>query len=99
MMSFTQTLPLSQPPQTGTFELVFSGLDPEFHETAEVLVNGQSLGPCAWMPYRWSGAAKLLQDGDNEIEIRVATTLIGLLEGKKFHYASHTLRPVALPHE
>ncbi|MCS7460776.1 glycosyl hydrolase [Paenibacillus doosanensis] len=92
--SFERELVLPSIPAGGSFELSLTHSDDAFHDSAEVLVNGQSLGVCAWSPYRWLGDAKLLQEGSNRIEIRVTNTLIGLLEGKYFDYAQHELKPV-----
>jgi hypothetical protein len=69
--------------------------DPHFHDCAEVLVNGHSLGVRSWSPYEWSGSSSLLREGMNEIEVKVTNTLIGLLEGKTFNYETHTLQDVA----
>ncbi|WP_159884428.1 glycosyl hydrolase [Paenibacillus puerhi] len=92
--SFERTLELSGWKAEGEFELTLGSLDTEFHESAEVLVNGRSLGVRAWSPYRWKGESGWLRDGENRVEVRVTNTLIGLLEGKYFHYASHELKPV-----
>lgn len=88
-----QNVPHADGPDAG-FTLRFRGWDPHFHDCAEVVVNGRSLGVRPWTPYEWSGPASLLQEGANEVEIRMTGTLIGLLEGKSFDYASHTLKDV-----
>lgn len=93
-MSFSRSFEAPFIQDSDEFELTLANLDPEFHESAEVLVNGQSLGVCTWSPYRWTGPAKLLLPADNKIEVRVTNTLIGLLEGKYFNYAKHELKPV-----
>lgn len=94
-ISFSRELQLETLPAADRFELTFQGLDAQFHEVAEVLVNGQSLGARTWMPYRFGGSASLLREGANRIEVRVTNTLIGLLEGKYFDYAKHELKPVS----
>jgi hypothetical protein len=76
------------------FELTFHGWDPLFHDCAEVLVNGTSLGTRAWSPYRWTGNASVLNGRENRIEVKVTNTLIGLLEGKYFDYAEHAVKPI-----
>ncbi|MDF2926932.1 MAG: hypothetical protein K0R57_5846 [Paenibacillaceae bacterium] len=93
-MSFARTVWLDAIPEADSFELVFAKADSEFHDCAEVLVNGHSLGARAWLPYKWQGPAEWLRQGENQIEVRVATTLIGLLEGRYFDYAAHAARPV-----
>jgi len=69
-------------------------LDKHIHDCIEVLVNGRSLGVKAWTPYQWEGASQILHQGDNELEVRITNTLIGLLEGKYFDYQEHQLREV-----
>jgi hypothetical protein len=93
-MSFSRELKLERLPAEDSFELVFEGLDSEFHDVAEVLVNGVSLGARTWMPYHFRGQTSMLTEGTNHIEVRVTNTLIGLLEGKYFDYAKHELKPV-----
>lgn len=78
-------------PHETEFELAFANWDPHFHDVAEVIVNGVSLGACAWSPYRWTGSSTLLQPGDNRVEIRITNTLIGMLEGKRFDDETHAL--------
>lgn len=92
-MTFSRELQLDRLPHEESFELTFEGLDREFHDVAEVLVNKVSLGARTWMPYRFSGPASILIEGINHIEVRVTNTLIGLLEGKYFDYAKHELKP------
>lgn len=94
VLSFQRSVCLDAVPKAGCFELVFTNADSGFHDCAEVLVNGQSLGVCAWLPYKWKGLAEWLRPGDNLVEVRVTTTLIGLLEGRYFDYANHVVRPV-----
>ena len=45
----------------------------------EVLVNGQSAGVRLWAPYQ-TEITNLLKSGENVIEMRVANTLVNLLE-------------------
>jgi alpha-L-rhamnosidase len=79
-------------PQSERFILTFSDLDKNVHDCLEVVVNGHSLGVRAWTPYQWEGPAFILKEGENEIEVKITNTLIGLLEGKSFDYGSHTLK-------
>lgn len=91
VLSLRQNLNLKQAPPEEEFELAFDNWDPEFHDCMEVMVNGTSLGVCAWSPYRWSGSSSILRAGDNRVEVRITNTLIGMLEGKQFDYAGHRL--------
>ncbi|MNH99695.1 hypothetical protein D3C73_524740 [compost metagenome] len=93
-LSFERTMELIEWKTAGEFELSFRQMDTEFHDSAEVLVNGHSLGVRAWTPYIWTGDASWLKEGNNQIEVRVTNTLIGLLEGKYFDYARHELKAV-----
>ena len=48
-------------------------------DVLEVLVNGQSAGVRLWEPYQIE-VTRLLKSGENTIEMRVANTLVNLLE-------------------
>src|SRR5688572_10852056 len=55
-------------------------LEPEMQDDVlEVLVNGQSAGVRLWDPYQVE-ITSLLKSGENTLELRVANTLINLLE-------------------
>lgn len=69
------------------FELFFT--DFRVQDVVEVLVNGHSLGVRAWSPYCWEGSISLLHEGDNQLEVKVTNTLIGLLEGTYFDQEQH----------
>jgi hypothetical protein len=51
---------------------------------AELTLNGHHLGPRTWAPYRWQVPARMLRSAGNEVTVTVTTTLIGLLEGKRY---------------
>ena len=56
-------------------------LEPEMHDDVlEVLVNSQSAGVRLWEPYGVE-ITSLLKPGENTLELRVANTLVNLLEG------------------
>ncbi|MFD1674049.1 glycosyl hydrolase [Alicyclobacillus fodiniaquatilis] len=90
-LSFKRSFSLEHLPANPCFTLDFSDWDPHFHDCAEVIINGQSLGVRPWSPYRWRGDTNLLRSGDNLIEVQVTNTLVGMLEGKYFDYANHQL--------
>ena len=50
-----------------------------FDDVLEVLVNGQSAGVRLWTPYNME-ITDLLKPGENTLEMRVANTLVNLLE-------------------
>jgi hypothetical protein len=52
---------------------------PTTEDVLEVSVNGESTGVCLWDPYRVE-VTPYLQVGENLLELRVANTLINLLE-------------------
>ena len=55
-------------------------LEPEMYDDVlEVLVNDQSAGVRLWTPYQVE-ITDLLKSGDNTLELRVANTLVNLLE-------------------
>jgi hypothetical protein len=55
-------------------------LEPEMEDDVlEVLVNGQSAGVRLWEPYQME-ITDLVKPGENTIELRVANTLVNLLE-------------------
>jgi hypothetical protein len=53
---------------------------PVVDDVLEVLVNGERAGVCLWAPYVVE-ITPLLRAGENGVEVRVANTLINLLEG------------------
>ncbi|MCS7463843.1 glycosyl hydrolase [Paenibacillus doosanensis] len=91
---YKKSFELSKLPEKGTFHLTFSRWDPAFHDCAEVYVNGHRIGVRPWSPYRWSGDAAVWKQGSNIVEVKVSTSLAGLLEGKYFDYSAHVLRDV-----
>ncbi|MBO0995384.1 glycosyl hydrolase [Bacillus sp. SD088] len=90
---FQRKIHLNSLPATADFALQFSEFE-HFHECAEVVVNGHSLGVKAWSPYRWEGKTSILSEGENVIDVKVTNTLVGLLEGKYFDDETHTLKDV-----
>src|SRR5690625_1876379 len=82
-------------PDTQTFVVHFKEFE-EFHECAEVIINGHSLGVRAWSPYEWYGKTKNLLKGSNIVEVKVTNTLNGLLEGDAFNYQTHELNDVRI---
>jgi len=93
--TFKLRVNLIEIPATDTFEMDFIDWDEHMYECVEVSVNGKSLGVRPWTPYTWKGTCALLKKGENLIEVKVANTLIGMLEGKYFDYESHTLKNVS----
>jgi hypothetical protein len=53
---------------------------PVVDDVLEVVVNGRRAGVCLWDPYQVE-VTPYLQEGENMLELRVANTLINLLEG------------------
>ncbi|MDF2939155.1 MAG: hypothetical protein K0Q90_4528, partial [Paenibacillaceae bacterium] len=90
--SFKRTLELDELPIAEKLILSFRDWSP--HDPVEVLLNGQPLGIRLWSPYTWEADASLLRQGVNELEVRVTSTMIGLLEGKYFDYIEHKVEPV-----
>lgn len=93
-MRYRRTFMYSAPAiqNTDKFELTFD--DFRIQDVVELRVNGHSLGVRAWSPYQWTGSTSILKDGENEIEVSVTGTLIGLLEGAYFDQEEHALRNV-----
>ncbi|WP_339185906.1 glycosyl hydrolase [Paenibacillus sp. FSL R5-0490] len=90
-MSYKRTFWLDEPGEDITsFELEFS--DWRVQDVVEVRVNGHSPGVRCWSPYRWKGETSWLRPGDNDIEVRITNTLIGLLEGTYFDSEHHRLQ-------
>ncbi|MFM9281568.1 hypothetical protein [Paenibacillus jiagnxiensis] len=76
-----------------------SGFSMEFdhwniEDTAEIRVNGSSLGVRPWSPYRWHGSSEILSRQGNEVEVYITNTLIGVLEGNRFDKTLHRVCPV-----
>lgn len=91
-LEFSRKLQLPQ--LTGNDRFVLRFPDWDVHDMVEVLVNGEKLGVRPWSPYIWEGAAELLAAENNELTVRVTTTLIGLMEGKYFDYQEHQVIPL-----
>jgi hypothetical protein len=67
-----------QLPESFTGQRVF--LEPEMQDDVlEVMINGQSAGVRLWAPYQVD-VTDLLKTGENTLELRVANTLVNLLE-------------------
>src|SRR5690625_3813826 len=86
---------LEKVPDTDQFSLSFAKIG-DFHECAEVIVNGHSLGVKAWSPYQWIGKTDILSESHNVIEVKVTNTLIGLFEGKYFNYETQDQKSTRL---
>jgi hypothetical protein len=56
-------------------------VDATLRETAELIVNGHSCGVRAFGPYEWRNLSPHIRKGRNILEVRVANTLQGQLEG------------------
>lgn len=94
-LSFQRAFRLEQLPDATTFELGLPDWLAPFHDCAEILVNGRSLGVRCWSPYRWMGELDMLKVGENKLELKVTNTLVGMLEGKVFNSEAHALKEVA----
>jgi hypothetical protein len=92
-LSLKRTFDLGCPPDQKTFEVDLPLWSATYHECAEVLVNGHSLGVRCWSPYRFGGSTELLVMGNNLIEFRLTNTLVGMLEGSYFDYETHRVVP------
>jgi hypothetical protein len=65
-------------PESFTGQRVF--LEPQMEDDVlEVLVNGQAAGVRLWAPYQIE-ITDWLKSGENTLELRVANTLVNLLE-------------------
>ncbi|MFC3251916.1 hypothetical protein ACFOLF_11160 [Paenibacillus sepulcri] len=78
-----------------TFELSFTGLSEHFHDCAEVILNGHSLGVRPWTPYVWKGSGQWWKPGENLLELRVDNALGLRLDGSYFDYDSHQVKESA----
>ncbi|HEX7058200.1 MAG TPA: glycosyl hydrolase [Bacilli bacterium] len=91
VVAYRRSFTLDRLPREPLFDLRFAKGDEVLHDTLEVRINGQPLGVRAWTPYCWRGDSSILREGENMLEVRVARSLCGLLEGKKFDYDAHAL--------
>ena len=69
---------------TGRYAITLS--EKKVYDCVEVVVNGVSAGVRAFAPYTWEAD---LVVGDNDVEIMLTNTLIGMLEGGYFDYDAH----------
>lgn len=80
---------LAEVPESGPVRLVPDSFPPQFHQTAELTVNGHALGVRPWMPYCWECDASVLKAGtENEIELRLVCGLDGSFDGTRFNNAA-----------
>lgn len=92
-LSLTRQVSLERLPDRGAFTLELPRWCEPYHEVAEVLVNGRSLGVRCWSPYRFTGSTALLKTGVNWVELRLTNTLVGMLEGSYFDHETHRVVP------
>ncbi|NHN33630.1 glycosyl hydrolase [Paenibacillus agricola] len=92
---FRRSCEIPSIPEKGSFELSLAGLSPNFHDCAELSLNGASLGVRAWTPYCWQGSTELIRLGTNDVELRIENTLSHRLDGTYFDYKEHRLRDVS----
>ncbi len=93
-LSFIQEFELAAKPKNENFTFSVSDWKTNFHDCAEVIINGTSLGIRAWSPYEWVGQTDILSSGNNQVEIKVTNTLAGMLEGRFFDSHTHELKNV-----
>ncbi|MCY0880111.1 MAG: glycosyl hydrolase [Firmicutes bacterium] len=91
---FVRTVRLEDPPAAGPFVLQFADWPADYHEPAEVRVNGTSLGRRSWLPYMFQGRCELLRKGDNIVEVITCQSLGHALEGLMFDEGTRAMRPV-----
>lgn len=94
ILTYRKTFELPSIPDGGAFRLAFENWDPDFHECAELFVNGQRIGVRPWSPYSWSGEAAVWKQGSNVVEVKATTSLAGLLDGTYFDDRSHSMKDV-----
>jgi hypothetical protein len=94
VLEYSRTLHMTEMDLAETGARMLRFPDWDVHDTVEVLLNGGRLGIRPWTPYVWEIPGSMLRVGDNELTVRVTTTLIGLLEGKYFDYEEHRVVPV-----
>lgn len=63
--------------------------EPFLEDVVELCINGRFVGTCPWSPYAWRVEKSWLKSGENEVKLRVSTTLLGLFEGQYFNYKEH----------
>lgn len=64
----------------------------DIEDPVELLLNGATVGVRAWEPFIWKLPAERVKLGENLIELKVSTTLLGLYEGSYFDPESHCYR-------
>jgi hypothetical protein len=90
-----KTVSLSPPPGEVLVRLPDEAL--MFAGVAHLALNGQPLGTRAWAPFAWRVPPGLLRVGRNEVELSITTTLIGLLEGRRYDPQRREAVPIVGP--
>lgn len=63
--------------------------DASFQDYAELWVNGVHLGARSWAEYGWEVPDEAIRQGENQITLKVANTMSGLMEGQYFDQEAH----------
>jgi hypothetical protein len=87
-LSFYTTLHISQAEAQDVLQIACE----QIGQSAELFVNGQSMGVRAWPPYRWT--LENYHEGENQISITVINSMANRLEG--LQSPSGILAPVCL---
>jgi hypothetical protein len=90
-LSFKRKLKMATLSEETEITMMFDHLDNNLHDCIELILNGQTLGVRPWSPYQWKGNRNLIKQGENEIEVKIVNTLVGMLDGKYFDYDHHQL--------
>lgn len=72
-------------------ELAFPG---PFQDAAEVSVNGSEWHPVLWSPYAVQVPASQLRQGNNDVRLRVYTSLVRVFDGLRWNIDAHRYEPV-----
>ncbi|PNV61639.1 hypothetical protein C0033_12150 [Clostridium sp. chh4-2] len=66
--------------------------DSWMQDALEMKLNGKSIGTCVYAPYEYEIPQGILNKGENELELVLSTTLIGLFEGQYFDRSKHAYK-------
>ncbi|MFW6007498.1 MAG: hypothetical protein ACOCQ5_05855, partial [Halanaerobiales bacterium] len=74
--------------------LINLDIEKEFHQAAEISINGEDWQRILWEPRYFKYSTEFLTRGENDLKLKVYTTLIRSFEGMRFDYSDHEYKDI-----
>jgi hypothetical protein len=92
VIEYQRTFELAKMPEDDTIFVLHT--DRPFEQACAVSFNDGPFHPLPWSPRRWVVGADELREGENDLKVRVYTTLSRAFEGERFDIPTHKYVPV-----